>query len=222
MNNMENKNKTFLAWADNVWYHYKAPILLGIVALVIIVTCSIQFFSKDEPDVFFYYVGQNSCSAKAIDNFRNDMQEIMTQDYNGDGAKKVDYKEDIFVMYTVEDGSAQNNGAYVYNQQEQMNIVQRFNMELAVGECVIYIMEPNLFKANKAYLVSLDEIFGRKPSFAADEKGIVLSDLPAYHKTSLGEFDEDYVLCIRTKRSKDKASFYDANIDFFKTLVLMK
>lgn len=219
---MENEKKTFLSWADNIWYHYKAQILLGIVALVIIITCSIQFFSKDEPDVFFYYVGQNSCSAQAIENFRDDMEDIMTTDYNGDGKMKVDYKEDIFVMYTVQDGASQNNGAYVYNQQDQMNIVQRFNMELSVGECVIYIMEPNLFKANKAYLVSLDEIFQDGLSFATDEKGIVLSELPAYRKTSLGEFDEDYVLCVRTKRPKDKASFYDANVDFFKTLVLLK
>lgn len=219
---MENQKKTFLQWADNVWYHYKAPILLGIVALVIIVVCSIQFFSKDEPDVFFYYVGQSSCSAKAIDNFKNDMQEIMQVDYNKDGRKTVDYKEDIFVMYTVDDGAPQNNGAYVYNQQEQMNIVQRFNMELAVGECVIYIMEPNLYKANKAYYLPLNEVFDKVPDFALDEKGIVISDLPAYRKTSLGEFREDYVICVRAKRSKDKEDFYNANVDFFKTLVLLK
>ncbi len=217
MNNNNETKKTFLQWVDNTWYHYKVPIVLGFVALVIVVTCSVQFLLKKDADVFFYYVGDSSCSVKAIENFRADMADIMTKDYNGDGKKTVDYKEDVFVMYSIDD--EQNSGSYVFNQNDQMNIVQRFNMELGVGECVIYIMEPNLYKANKSYIEPLENVLGYVPEFALDEKGIVISDLTAYYKTSLNEFNKDYILCVRRERKNDDKEYYKANADFFKTLV---
>ncbi len=178
---------------------------------------SVQYFSKVEPDVFFYYVGQSSATAKDIEEFCDDMQNIMPKDYNGDGKKKVDYKEDVFVMYSIEDGAS--TGSYVYNSTDQLDIVKRFNMELGMGECLIYIMESNLFSANTDYIAPLDSVLDKVPENALSGKGIKLSDLGAYRKTALSSFPSDYVICLRAKRSGDDIDFYNANADFFKTLV---
>lgn len=177
---------------------------------------SVQYFSRVEPDVFVYYVGQSSATAKDIEEFCDDMQNIMPKDYNGDGNKKVDYKEDIFVMYSIEDGAS--TGSYVYNSTDQLDIVKRFNMELGMGECLIYIMEPNLFSANTDYIAPLDSVLDKVPENALSGKGIKLSDLGAYRKTALSSFPSDYVICLRAKRSGDDADFYNANADFFKAL----
>lgn len=211
---------TFRQWIENVWYHYKVPIILGLVVILMVSVGLYQSLSKKEPDVFFYYVGQSSITVKKTDDFKSDMENIMEKDYNGDGKKVVDYKEDIFVMYSVEEGA--NTNSYVYNSTDQMNIVQRFNMELGMGECVIYIMEPNLYKANKQYIRPLEESLDKVPTYALDDKGIKLSDLPAYQKTAMRNFPSDYVICVRAKRNGDKEAFYNANVDFFRTLTEYK
>jgi uncharacterized protein YxeA len=218
MNNMENKEKmTFLQWVDNTWYHYKPQIIIGFFAIVLLVTCVIQFSAKKDPDVFVYYVGEGNITVEAAEKFRTDMESILEEDYNGDGHKTVDYKEDVFVMYSA-DGETENN-TYVYNSTEQMNIVKRFNMELGMGDCVVYIMDPNLYKANKDYILALEDSLGYIPEFAYDDKGIKVSDLPAYRLTGLAAFPENYVICVRAKRTMDNENYYNGNVEFFRTLV---
>lgn len=215
--NGEKQPRTFLSVVNNIWYYYKWHIIIGLCAVIMFTIASVQYFSKVAPDVFFYYVGQSSATAKDIEEFCDDMQNIMPKDYNGDGKKKVDYKEDIFVMYSIEDGAS--TGSYVYNSTDQLDIVKRFNMELGMGECLIYIMEPNLFSANTDYIAPLDSVLDKVPENALSGKGIKLSDLGAYRKTALSSFPSDYVICLRAKRSGDDIDFYNTNADFFKTLV---
>ncbi|MBR2021919.1 MAG: hypothetical protein IJ939_05725, partial [Clostridia bacterium] len=162
---------TFLGWLDNVWYHFKAGIIIGAFALVILVVSLTQFVTRDEHDVFVYCVGDMGLSAQAIDNFTQEMQDCFTVDSNGDGEKVVDLKFDKFVM--TEDA---NGKKHVYNPSEQLSITERFNLELASGECVIYIMEPAFFKGNLDFLASLEEELGYLPENAIEGKGIKLSE----------------------------------------------
>ena len=152
MNN--NEKRTFLSIVGNIWYYYKWHIIVGLCAVIMFAVAFTQYFSKVEPYVFFYYVGKSGPTAKDIDELCTQMQEIVPNDCNGDGKIKVSYKEDIFVMYSP-DSESPDAGSYVYNTSEQMNIVQRFNFELGMGDCIVYIMEPNLFKANTDYIMSL-------------------------------------------------------------------
>ena len=208
---------TFLQQIDNFWYHYKPQIIIGFFSVVLLVTCVVQFSLKRKPDVFIYYVGEGEITVEAAEKFRTDMEEILEEDYNGDGHKIVDYKEDVFIMYSV--GSETENNSYVYNSTEQMNIVKRFNMELAMGDCVVYIMDSNLYKANKDYIVPLEDSLGYVPEFAYDDKGIKVSDLPAYRTTGLAAFPENYVICIRAKRAADDEKYFEGNVEFFRALV---
>jgi len=219
MDDIKKTKMTFRQWIENIWYHYKAPIIIGFFAMIILVVCIVQFASKHDPDVFIYYVGQGGITAQRQEELVSDMSGI-AGDYNNDGETTVDYKEDIFVMYSVDNETEFNT--YVYNSTDQMNIVKRFNMELGMGDCVVYIMEPNLYKSNKDYILPLEDAVGYAPSFAMDDKGIKISDLQAYGKTALSNFPENYIICVRNRRSNDDKEYFDGNLDFFKKLVEYK
>lgn len=209
---------TFLGWLDNVWYHYKAGIIIGFCAIVMFIACTTQFVSRDEHDVFVYCVGDVGLSAQACDEFMEEMQDCFTVDYSGDGKRVVDLKVDKFVMTEDKGGKK-----IVFNPSEQLSITERFNLELSSGDCVIYIMEPNFFKANLKYLASLGEELGYEPENALHGKGIALSDLPAYKATfTLSYFPENYIICLADREDRYDENYYEGNVEFFKNLIEYK
>ncbi len=218
MDKNKKEKKTFLEWIDNIWYYYKWYIIVGIFGAIMLGVACKQQLTKVSPDAFVYYVGQKSPTAQCIDEFCNDLQDMMPLDYNGDGKKKVDYKEDIFIRYTTEVQPTES-GDIVFNQDKQLDIVERFNMELAVGECLIYIMDDRLFANNVDYIAPLEDVLGYVPKNAIDGKGIRIKNLKAYRTTGLKYFPEDCVICMRAKRSGDKQDFYESNRQTFKALV---
>ena len=206
---------TFLGFLDNVWYHYKAAIVIGFFALIILVVGMTQMLTRDEHDVFIYCVGDVGLTAMAGDNFMNEMSMCFAPDANKDGKRVVDLKFDKFVM--TEDASGKR---HVYNPSEQLSITERFNLELASGECIIYIMEPNFFKANKAFLADLSQELGYMPDNAVDGKGIVLSDLVSYKATStLSYFPSDYVICLADHEDRYDENYYRGNVEFLDNLI---
>ncbi len=215
-NSTPKEKMTFLKWIDNFWYHNKAATIIGVFALIIVVIGMTQFLTKNEPDVFIYSVGHNvdNLTAVASDSFKDDMAAYFAQDYNGDGKVVVDYKEDAFVMVKTEEGNR-----YVYDPNAQMTETQRFNLELGMGDCVIYIMEPAFFNANTDYLADLQDVLGETPKNAVSGKGIEVSNLKAYRNTALSRFPEDYVICVSRKKSNFSDDYYAGNIEFFKNLV---
>ncbi|MBE6682075.1 MAG: hypothetical protein E7600_07320 [Ruminococcaceae bacterium] len=206
---------TFLGWLDNVWYHFKAPIIIGFLATVILVVCSVQFFSREEHDVFIYVAGERGLAAKDADAFMTEMQDTFAIDSNDDGKTVVDMKIDKFVM--VENASGNKK---IFNPTEQMNPIQRFNLELADGECIIYIIQPDFFKGNLKYFASFEDTLGYVPDKAISGKGIRLSDLDAYTASmTLGYFPEDYIICIADKDKKYDDEYYNGNVEFLKNLI---
>ena len=211
----KNEEVTFLGWLDNVWYHYKAAIVIGVFALVIIVVGMTQMITREEHDVFIYCVGEEGFTAMATDMFTQEMQECFSPDANGDGKRIVDIKFDTFVM--TEDASGKH---HVYNPSEQMGIIERFNLELSSGECVVYVMEPAFFKSNLSYLAPLEEELGYLPENAVSGKGIRLSDLVSYKATTtLSFFPEDYIICLADHEDRFDDAYYKGNVEFLKNLI---
>ncbi len=208
------ENNSFLKWLDNFWYHNKAAVIIGAFAIILVSFATVQFFSKKEPDVFIYSVGSSGISAKAAEEFRADLAEKFASDYNGDGRVVVDLKSDSFVMT-----ESANGKKYVYDPQSQMTEVQRFNMELAMGECVVYIMEPGFFSGNTPYMASLEDVLGYTPENSVQGKGMVIGDLIAYNTTKLGHFPREYIICIVEKNKRFGDEYYKGNAEFFKNLI---
>ena len=211
----KNQQVSFREWIDNVWYHYKAPIIIGFFAILLVSFATAQMITKEEPDVFIYSVGDAALSAKAADEFKEDMSVKFAKDTNGDGKAVVDLKSDTFTMVQTEDGKK-----YVYNPNNQMTETQRFNMELGMGECVVYIMEPGFFTPNLAYIAPLESYLGYLPENAVNGRGIKLGDLIAYRSTKLfNTFPEDYIICLAAKRDRFDEEYYEGNAQFLKALI---
>lgn len=209
---------TFLQWLDNFWYHYKVHTVIALFALAIVIVGSWQFFSREEHDVFIYVVGESGLAAADSDAFMNEMSEKFTTDKNGDGKKIVDMKIEKFIM--TEDANGRKE---VYNPNEQLTASERFNLELAAGECVVYIMQPDFFYANLDYLEDLQDAIGYLPENAVNKKGIALSDLPSYKATmTLSYFPEDYIICLADKENRIDDDYYEGNVEFFKNLIEFK
>ena len=204
---------TFLQWLDNFWYHHKAPTIIGAFALVMVVVASCQFFSKKEPDVFIYYVGETNIKVNS-ELMREELSVLCAEDYNGDGKTVVDYKKDEFVMVDEGDGKKQ-----VYNPSEQSTTTMRFNLELMEGDAVIYIMDKSYFENNLDYFEELKNVLGYEHEDAISGKGIKLSDLYVYWNTSMKAYSEDCMICVRTKKDKFSDEYYEGNVEFFKNLV---
>ena len=217
INNIPQENKSFLKWVDNFWYHNKAAVIIGFFVITGLLIGLTQLISKKSPDVFIYYVGHGKLSDVASDEFKDQMEYYFASDYNGDGHVTVDYKEDAFVMVHTEEGDR-----YVYDPSAQMTETQRFNLELGMGDCVVYIMEPAFFNANTDYIADLEDILGYLPKNQISGKGIKVSDLKAYRNTALHRYPSDYVICMAVQKKGFTDEYYNGNAQFFRNLVEYK
>ena len=215
------KDLSFTGKLEHIWFYHKWHILIALVFAIMIVICISQCSVKDEPDAMLMYLGDRYMPVEYVRYFNEDLEAIMSTDYNDDGEKTVDILQIRLDMAEGSDGKKQ-----IYNPSTQTETLERIEVETATGKSVIYILEPTLFEQYKHVLAPLEEVLGYKPDGAIDEYGIALCEIPAYKETYLGSFPEKSVLCIRAKRTQanmftkaDNDNYYRANAAFFKELV---
>ena len=212
---------SFTARLSNLWYYYKWFILLGLVAVILLGTAMCQMIAKKSPDAMIMYAGPAAIPAESYQTFDRTLAEIMREDYNGDGYKVVDFMENTFLMYEPE-GQNQN---VVYNVTGQSETQKRFQIEIAMGSSVIYILDETLYQTIKDVLLPLKDALGYQPQGAIDDYGIRLNSLAAYQKTAVCYLPGDSILCVRAKRdsniikSNDDEAYYRANLSYFRDLV---
>ena len=78
---------------ENFWYYYKGIIIVGGIFLAFFVISAVQFSSKLDSDATILYVGKNALSRAEFDSFSASASQLMKEDYNGDGEKKIGYIE---------------------------------------------------------------------------------------------------------------------------------
>ncbi len=203
----DTRPRGFVKNVENIWYHYKYVILVCLAALLMISVALAQSLSKKTPDISVYHISMYGLTASSQDNFRESMK-LIAKDYNGDGNIAVDFKEEVYVPQKVN------------TKPNELSASDRFNLELALGDCVIYIMDDSFYRGNREYMSSLEEVLGYTPAAAYDECAFRLSDLKASALLpGLQDFEENSYLCLRKKRSGMSDKDYEAHIDFFKRLV---
>ncbi len=194
---------------ENIWYHYKYVILIALAALIMVSVAMAQYLSKKEPDVFVYHITTQGLTAASQDDFRTSMA-LIASDYNGDGVVTVDFKQEVYIPSLNE----------VKQNPSDMTAAERFNLELALGDCVIYILDETFYQGNKDFMCDLEEVLGYLPDSAANERAIKLSSLPAYTKLAgLRDMEPDAYLCLRQKRVGMDEKEYAAHIDYMKKLI---
>ncbi len=200
------KENKFFKFFENIWYHYKYVILIGLAAIIMISVATCQAVSKKTPDVFVYHISTKGLSVAAKEHFIQNV-ELVAGDYNNDGAVKADFKEDVYIpdqISTVQTG---------------LSATDSFNFELALGDCIIYIMDKNFFESNKEYMADLSEITGVNIDNVVDGKGIKISDLPSYKKLSgLAYFKDEYI-SIKKKKDGMNEKEYNNHVLFFEALL---
>ena len=199
------KPRTLIAKIDNIWYHYKFVILIGLAALVMVSVSTCQMLSQKTADVYLYHISLHGLTLSSQASFKGAMAEI-ADDYNGDGKVIAEMKEETFVPREV--------AAY-----GEPTTIDSFNLELATGECVVFFLDESFYRGNRDYMADLADVFGETPEGAFDEKAFRLGDLPKY-KTVAGlcDMDEDTYLCLRKQRVGMDQTHYDAHVRFFRAL----
>ena len=203
----DTKPKTLAKKIENLWYHDKYIILAILAALIMVGFALAQSLFKKTPDISVYHISQVGLTASSQDNFRESMK-LIAKDYNGDGTVNIDFKEEVYVPEMMN------------SKPNELSSSDKFNLELALGDCVIYIMDESFYRGNKQYMCDLEDVLGYLPDAAYDDRAILLSALPAYKTVpGLRDFDPNSYLCLRQKRAGMKDSVYEAHVDYFKRLV---
>ena len=203
----DTKPQTLAKKIENLWYYEKYVILAILAALIMVGFALAQSLSKKTPDIAVYHISQIGLTASSQDNFRESMK-LIAKDYNGDGTVNIDFKEEVYIPEMIN------------SSPNELSSSDKFNLELAMGDCVIYIMDESFYRGNKQYMCDLEDVLGYLPDMAYDDRALLLSALPAYKTVpGLRDFDPNSYLCLRQKRVGMKDSVYDAHVDFFKRLV---
>ena len=214
----EQNEMTFVQKLENFWYHYKWQTIIGVFFLVTITVCTVQCARNSDADVMIMYAGNYAVA----DSYREgSLENLMSEDYNGDGEKRCDVFQ--LVLNIVERG-----GEYeYYDAVGQNEELQRLEIEFYSGQSVIYVLHPFIYEQYKNVMADLSDVLENVPEDAMyDSKALKISSLDAYANTTLGFYPGECVICIRNMRKEDnlitkadKPEYYSANVRFMNELV---
>ena len=78
----------FLGWLDNFWFYHKWKVLVSIAVVILVAIMCVQMCGNVSDDLTFMYSG--SAYLTTVPNYNQLLgafEEVMPEDYNGDGAK---------------------------------------------------------------------------------------------------------------------------------------
>lgn len=214
------KNLSFSQKLEHVWFYYKWFIIFGIIVLVFALVCVSQCSGKTEPDATVMYAGPESVSSAYVDYVTSAFSSIMTEDYNGDGKKNVEFIQ--INLATDEENAAVSDALQDVSGDDTQQML--FYNQNASGTAVIYLIDEKIYPSMSEFLTPLDEVLDEVPQYALDEYGIRISDLPCYKTTDLKYLPSNAILCLRSKTKLRVLNpfdndYYAANAELFRTLV---
>lgn len=188
---------------ENYWYHHKWKTIIIGVFLLILLICTLQMCTKDTPDVYIMYAGPGFLTANEAREVENSFRQIM-EDYNEDGEKGVmltgiNYLTPVQIEEKLEQ-ARQEGIDLIIDYPGNNEALERFGLEVMVGESVICILDPGLYAQLKAGggLMELEEVLGYVPEGALDAYGVRFRQTEfSQFFTATHVFPEDSILCIR-------------------------
>lgn len=220
---------------DNFWFYHKWHVLLGIFIALVLLVCILQSRENEKDDVTLMFAGPYKMTATEIAALRTGLNDIMPEDFNGDGKK---YTEMVFMQIYSEEQEAEIRATpegemppylgYIdsYYNDEQ---VTSFDNLIMAGEYSVCILDPWLYERVKGAggFRKLTDVLGYTPHGAIDEYGVLLSETDFAKLNPVCEvFPEGSVVCLRTKSvmsslfNKNKTNRdYEIAEDMFRALV---
>lgn len=201
----QDEKMTFTEWMENVWYHYKWPLIFGGVIIVFLLLSFAQCQETKNPDVNILHVGPMYISDEAADAIETTLQDF-AGDCDGDGEIKVEILD-----ITVNKFGNESAGIDAVNYDKNNSALQRFQTEIRAGDAVLYALDKQYFDicVQEGILTPLEEIVDASylPENTVDGYGIYISDLDAYELDGLSRIPETAILCLRRSPENDSIKY---------------
>lgn len=197
--------KDFKSRLVNFWYHHKVKVLITAFFAFAIGVCVVQFSSQTNPDVCILYAGPEYITPMDNERFCSAVTEIMEEDFNNDGEKKIRLTDVIFYTQAQLDAAkaeaAERGEEFVVDGMTNQGNSEKFDYEVFSDNGIICILSEEQYKrvASAEGFIPLAEIFGdTEIKGAIDNCGIRFNETNFYEfYESTHIFPEDAVLALR-------------------------
>ena len=218
----------FASKLENYWYHYKWHTIFALVAVIIVLVCTLQTCTKEKEDIVILYAGPVSLSSSQTKDLARMMDGVLPRDFDKNGEKRAALStyqilsEEQIKEITAETDSEGHPG-YVDRSRntDQYSVYTNY---LKTGESSVLLLEPWLYEQLKGEdrLRPLSEVDAALWENSADGYGVRLGDTALYQTYGIYQvLPEDTVICLMRPYvigRSSKAEAYQFEVDTFCSL----
>lgn len=189
------KKGRFATWCENVWYHYKVPIIIALVLIVALSVCIVQCAKrKPTPDYILCYAGEASLLPTKNNTVAADMTASAESLLESSGLRigngvRID-------SFQVRKGAALDS----YNKDS----IQSLQNELSTPIAYLYLLSEHTFDVYTTtqggrLVVPVAEYLPADSTveITPDGYGVYLRSTPAASLPGFRDLPDDTVLCLR-------------------------
>ena len=211
---------------DNLWYHYKIVVILGILVLAFLIFCVVQCALKVKGDADIAYIGAHEINSEDFDDLQSALSEILGEDLNGDGKIKVDFTQFLYMTSVqLEDERARGRPVDI---QSLITVQTQIDLMLTEGNIILYFIDPAIYKElsqRTGVFMPLEDSLGYVPDNANDVYSIKLGTLPCWdYYAGIYNLPPNTLITVRDMQLSEENNAtvkerYDRNLLLFKRLV---
>lgn len=189
------KKGRFATWCENVWYHYKVPIIIALVLIVALSVCIVQCAKrKPTPDYILCYAGEASLLPTKNNTIAADMTASAESLLESSGQR---------IGNGIRIDSFQVRKGAALDSHNQSNI-ENLQSELNLATAYLYLLSEHTFDVYTAtqggrYVVPVAEYLPADSTVETtpDGYGVYLRSTPAASLPGFRDLPDDTVLCLR-------------------------
>lgn len=193
-----NRKSRFGTWLENVWYHYKVPIVIVLVLLVALTVCIVQCARRaPEPDYILCYAGEASLYPSADNTTAADMTasvESLIADHHLSG-RGVGIHH-----YRIRRSDAADTALNAYNRDS----IESLQSELQLATTYLFLLSEHTFNTyttlpDGRYVLPVAAYLPADGTVETtpDGYGVYLRSTPAASLPGFRDLPKDTVLCLR-------------------------
>ena len=178
----------FLTWIENVWYHYKWPILVVTFFVVLGLVCFAQCGTREAADLTVAYAGGYTLTGADREGVADALEAAMKAKQTGEKSESVMIA--TFSVFTDEEMralSTDSEGKLSVSSYGSMKNVsdenfRAFSSYVMTGESAVWLISEHVYEQMNLDEVSvpLAELYGEAPKSAYDGYAIRLADTELY------------------------------------------
>lgn len=205
----------FATWCENVWYHYKVPILIALVLIVALSVCIAQCAKREPtPDYILCYAGEADLHPTSSRTTVADMTASAASLLEENG---VAVGKGVSVYhYRIRQGDSADAALDTYNQ----NNIDNLKSELQLANTYLFLLSEHVFDVytttpSGRYVLPVRDYLpaGSTVETTPDGYGVYLRSTPAASLPGFCDLPEDTVLCLRTSYTISHGTGAKKNFD---------